>query len=135
MRPNWTQLERVRPGRTERIWAASQDTFLSKVAGPVFERMCRLWAEDMADPQTFGGQPARVLSGVVRDPAARASYEVDLAALDAAGRVLAIGEAKWGKRMDAGHLARLEKIADVLGFRGQRPGVLALSAAPASARS
>jgi AAA+ ATPase superfamily predicted ATPase len=126
MRPNWTQLERVRPGRTERIWAASQDTFFSKVAGPVFERMCRLWAEDMADPQTFGGQPARVLSGVVRDPAARASHEVDVAALNAEGRVLAIGEVKWGKRLDVGHLARLEKIAEVLGFRDQRPRVLAL---------
>jgi uncharacterized protein len=126
MRPNWTQPERVRPGRTERIWAASQDTFFSKVAGPVFERMCWLWAEDMADPQTFGGQPARVLSGVVRDPAARVGHEVDVAALDAEGRVLAIGEVKWGKRLDAGHLARLEKIAEVLGSRDQRPQVLAL---------
>jgi uncharacterized protein len=126
MRPSWTHLERVRPGRTERIWAASQDTFFSKVAGPVFERMCRLWAEDMADPQTFGGQPARVLSGVVRDPAARTGYEVDVAAQDAGGRILAIGEVKWGKRMDLGHLARLEKIADVLGSRDQRPQVLAL---------
>ena len=126
MRPNWTQLERVRPGRTERIWAASQDTFFSRVASPIFERMCRLWAEDMADPQTLGGQPARVLSGVVRDPAARTSYEVDVATLDAEGRVLAIGEAKWGKLMDLGHLARLEKIAEVLGSRDQRPQVLAL---------
>jgi uncharacterized protein len=129
MRPNWIQLERVRPGRTERIWAAAQGTFLSKVAGPVFEHMCRLWAEEaeeMADPQTFGGQPARVLSGVVRDPAARASHEVDVAVLDAAGRVLAIGEAKWGKRLDTGHLARLEKIAEVLGVRGEPPRVLAL---------
>lgn len=60
--------------------------------------MCRLWAEDMAGPQTFGGQPARVLPGVVRDPATRASHEVDVAALNAEGRVLAIGEVKWGER-------------------------------------
>ncbi|MGH3274166.1 MAG: ATP-binding protein [Streptosporangiaceae bacterium] len=126
MRPNWTQLERVRPGRTERIWAASQDTFLSKVAGPVFERMCRLWAEDMADPRTFGGQPARVLGGVVGDPAARASHEVDVVVLDAGGRVLAIGEVKWGTRMDLRHLARLRDIAGLLESRDQRPGVLAL---------
>ncbi|MGH2929074.1 MAG: ATP-binding protein, partial [Solirubrobacteraceae bacterium] len=39
---------------------------------------------------------------------------------------MAIGEAKWGKRLDAGHLARLEKIAEVLGSRDQRPGALAL---------
>ena len=108
MRPAWAQLERVRPGRTERIWAASRDTFPQQGRRPVFERMCRMWAEDIADPQTFGGQPARVLSGVVRDPAARASHEVDIAALDASGRVLAISEAKWGKRMDTGHLARLK---------------------------
>lgn len=88
--------------------------------------MCRLWAEDIADPQTFRGQPAHVLSGVVRDPAARASHEVDIAALDANGRVLAIGEVKWGKRIDTGHLARLEHIAEVLGSRDQRPQVLAL---------
>lgn len=126
MRPNWAQLERVRPGRTERIWAASQGTFFSKVAGPVFERMCRLWAEDMADPQTFSGQPTRVLSGVVRDPGTRTSHELDVVALDSDSRVLAIGEVKWGKRMDLGHLARLGKIADVLDSRGRRPRVLAL---------
>lgn len=88
--------------------------------------MCRLWAEDMANPQTFGGQPARVLSGVVRDLAARASHEVDLVVLDAEGSVLAIGEVKWGKRLDVRHLTRLEKIAEVLGSRDQTPGVLAL---------
>jgi len=100
--------------------------FYHAIAGPVFERMCWVWAEDMADPQTFGGQPARVLSGVVRDPATRTSYEVDVAAQDAEGRILAIGEVKWGKRMDLGHLARLEKIAGVLESRDQRPRVLAL---------
>jgi uncharacterized protein len=126
MRPNWAQLERVRPGRTERIWAASQDTFFSKVAGPVFERMCRLWAEDMADPGTFGGQPARVLSGVVRDPAARTGHEVDVAVLDNDSQVLAIGDVKWGKRINLGHLARIQKIAGVLQARDQRPPVLAL---------
>lgn len=65
---------------------------------------------------------------MVRDPAARASHEVDVAALDAQGRVLAIGEVKWGKRMDTGHRARLEKIAQVLGSRDQRPKALAPSA-------
>lgn len=51
----------------ERIWAVSQDTFFSKVAGPVFERMCRLWAEDMADPQTFSLLAASAQSGEVRE--------------------------------------------------------------------
>jgi hypothetical protein len=102
--------ERVRPGRTERIWAASQDTFLSKVAGPVFERMCRLWAEDTADRRHSEDSP-HVSCPEWSGSGRRASHEVDVAALDAGGRVLAIGEVKWGKRIDAGHLARLEKIA------------------------
>jgi uncharacterized protein len=49
-----------------------------------------------------------------------------VAVLDNDSQVLAIGEAKWGKRMDLGHLARLQKITGVLQARGQRPPVLAL---------
>ncbi len=51
---------------------------------------------------------------------------MDVVVLDKDSRVLAIGEVKWGKRMDLGHLARLEKIASVLAARDQRPRVLAL---------
>ncbi len=126
MRPYWTQLERVRPGRTERIWAASQPRFLSNVAGPVFERMCRVWSEDMAAGETFGGTVGRVLSGVVYDQRARTAHEVDVAVFDPDGRLLAIGEAKWGDVAGLGHLDRLRKIAELLAARGQRPGVIAL---------
>lgn len=126
MRPNWTQLEQVRSGRTERIWRASRSRFHSNVAGPVFERMCRVWSEDMADPDTFGGMAARALSGVVHDRQARAGHEVDVVVLDSDGGLLAIGEAKWGEVIGMGHLNRLRRIADLLAERNQRPGVLVL---------
>jgi AAA+ ATPase superfamily predicted ATPase len=126
MRPYWAQLERVRPERTERIWRASRGRFLSNVAGPVFERMCRLWAEDMAESGTFGGVAARVLSGVVHDRKGRTGHEVDVVVFDPEGKLLAIGEAKWGDVVGLGHLDRLKKIADLLAAQGQRPGVIAL---------
>jgi uncharacterized protein len=124
MRPHWTQLERVRPGRTERIWRAQRETFRSQVAGPVFEHMCRIWAEDFADEETFGGFVAQARPGVVYDDVKRASYEVDVAVADADGRVLAIGEAKWNEQIGLGHLRRLEHAADLLAKRGQAPRVL-----------
>jgi AAA+ ATPase superfamily predicted ATPase len=126
IRPNFVQLERVRPGRTERIWAGSRPRFLSNVVGPNFKRVCRRWSEDFAEASTFGGQPGRALSGVVHDPRARAAHQVDVAVVDPAGRLLAIGEVKWGDVMGMGHLARLRAIAALLTDRGQAPGVLAL---------
>ncbi|WP_283136988.1 AAA family ATPase [Rhizohabitans arisaemae] len=126
MRPYWAQLENVRPGRTERIWAASRNRFLSNVADPIFEHMSRVWSQDMASDLTLGGFPARVLSGVVYDPKSRASHEVDVAVSDPESRLLAIGEAKWDKTMGMGHLDRLQKIADLLGERDRRPETLLL---------
>jgi len=124
VRPHWTQLERVRPGRTERIWRGQRDTFRSQVAGPVFEHMCRIWTEDFADEETFGGYVTRARPGVVYDEIERTSYEVDVAATDADGRLLAIGEAKWNERIGPGHLARLERAAALLAKRDQAPRAL-----------
>ncbi|WP_231515332.1 ATP-binding protein [Herbidospora cretacea] len=114
MRPNWAALETVRLGRTEAIWrAASKNTFPSQVAGPVFERMCRVWTADMASDETLGGMPSKVLSGVVYDSSTRQSHEVDLAAFSSDGELLALGEVKWGDVIGMGHLARLEKVAAI----------------------
>nr|WP_245653025.1 ATP-binding protein [Herbidospora sakaeratensis] len=112
MRPNWASLETVRLGRTEAIWgAARKNIFPSQVAGPVFERMCRVWTADMASDETLGGMPSKVLSGVVYDSSTRQSHEVDLAAFSSDGELLALGEVKWGDVIGLGQLARLEKIA------------------------
>lgn len=88
--------------------------------------MCRFWAADMAAPEAFGGAPAQVLSGVVSDPAARTSHELDVVVFDSAGAVLSIGEVKWNDVVGMSHLRRLEEVATLLEKQGRRPGVLCL---------
>ncbi|MDT0320540.1 AAA family ATPase [Streptomyces millisiae] len=120
MRPAWGNLER--PGRAPTIWRRAQPTFRSKVVGPHFEQVCREWARWHAATETHGGQVADVASGLVNDPAARTSHEVDVAVRgetdDGRGGLLAIGEAKWNEAMGTRHLERLRHIHALLTSRG-----------------
>jgi AAA+ ATPase superfamily predicted ATPase len=119
MRPAWGDLER--PGRAAAVWRRAQPTFLSKVVGPHFEKICREWARWYADPETHGGYASRVASGTVSDPAAKTSHEVDVAVFgrDHGDRetLLSIGEAKWNETMGIGHLQRLEHLRALLRAR------------------
>ncbi|MBA2416773.1 MAG: ATP-binding protein [Geodermatophilaceae bacterium] len=115
MRPEWSRLER--PGRAAEVWRDAQERFRSQVLGPHFETICRWWTGQHADPATFGGQPARVSSGVVNDPAGRGKYEVDVVATDSSGRLLVLGEAKYGETTGVGHLERLRRIRGLLAGR------------------
>ncbi|SFE32137.1 hypothetical protein SAMN05216251_102486 [Actinacidiphila alni] len=122
MRPVWDQLER--PGSATRVWRASGRRFVSNVLGPHFEQVCRDWALHHADPELFGGLPARVGHGVVHDPAARTGHEVDVAVVGVAegsGKppLLAIGEAKWNDTMGAAHIERLAHIRDLITRSGR----------------
>ncbi|MBW1601344.1 ATP-binding protein [Streptomyces sp. JJ66] len=121
MRPVWDQLER--PGNAARVWRASRRRFDSKVLGPHFEQICREWALHHADPDLFGGLPARVGHGVVHDPKARTGHEVDVAVVGIAdgaqAPLLAIGEAKWNDTMGVGHIERLRHIRDLIGRAGR----------------
>lgn len=121
MRPVWDQLER--PGNGARVWQASRRRFVSNVLGPRFEQLCRDWALFHADPDLFGGLPARVGHGVVRDPRGRTGHEVDVAVVGVADGtrppLLAIGEAKWNDTMGAGHVERLRHIRDLIGAAGR----------------
>jgi AAA+ ATPase superfamily predicted ATPase len=120
MRPAWGELER--PGRAAAVWQRARSTFRSQVVGPHFERLCREWVRWHASPETCGGYPTRVASGLVNDPAAKTSHEVDAALFgrDDAGSetLLAIGEAKWSDIMGLGHLQRLRHIRELLTARG-----------------
>ncbi len=119
MRPAWGDLER--PSRAGAAWRRARPTFLSKVVGPHFEKICREWARWHATSETYGGIVSRVAAGTVNDPAARASHEVDAAVFghDEGGRetLLAIGETQWNDTMGLGHLRRLEHIRDILAAR------------------
>ncbi|WP_372451696.1 AAA family ATPase [Glycomyces salinus] len=121
MRPVWDQLQR--PGMASRVWQGSRHRFASKILGPHFEQLCRDWALYHADPDLFGGLPTTVASGVVNDPAAKASHEVDVAVIAASDagrpRLLAIGEAKWQDVMGRAHLERLEHLRTLLSSAGK----------------
>lgn len=121
MRPHWTRLEQGRPPRAASIWRNQQQQFLSQVAGPTFETMCRHWTATMASTTTVGGSPSTVRSGVLYDQRQRASHELDLVAFDASDRVLAIGEVKWGETLGAAHLARLIQVGELLDAQGRGP--------------
>jgi hypothetical protein len=120
VRPRQALLARSR-GATA-VWERAQDTFLSQVVGPHFERLCREWVSWHADPETFGGLPIDVTTGSVPDPASRTSHEVDVVVRGAVGQdqgiLLSIGEAKWNKVMDVRQLERLRHILDLLAARG-----------------
>jgi uncharacterized protein len=119
MRREWTRLER---GDTGGAWHNSQVTFLSQVVGPHFEAICREWALSSGD-EVFGTAPGEVAAGVVADPLRRDQIQVDVAvfAPDEPGRprrVLSLGEAKWDKVMNPGHLERLRRARDLLAVKG-----------------
>jgi uncharacterized protein len=118
MRPAWTQLEQR---RGPEVWQRSRARFESAVAGPRFEELVRDWLIRFAAPDTLGGVPGQVGRGVLTHPAARSSCELDAIVLgESSGAVLAIGEAKWGKRLGVEHLRRLEQARQVL---ARRPGL------------
>ena len=92
------------------------------MVGPHFEAICRDWALSCGE-DVFGSVPGEVAAGVVADPLRRGQTQVDVAvfAPDDPGRprrVLSLGEAKWDKVMNLGHLERLRRARDLLAVKG-----------------
>jgi hypothetical protein len=119
MSREWARLE-VGGGPT--VWPGARARFLSQVAGPHFEAICRNYAI-AADPGVFGGRPGEVGSGVVPDPANRTQIEVDVVVLALAEpghprKILSLGEAKWDRSMDLRHVERLRRARDLLAVKG-----------------
>lgn len=123
MRPAWTALEQRRGAD---VWRRSQCRFTSAVLQPSFEEVVRQWAVRFASPDTLGGIAGDVGRGSLTDPDRKVTHELDLIVVgepppgDGARPVLAIGEAKWGERLGPAHLARLERVRELL---RRRPGV------------
>jgi AAA+ ATPase superfamily predicted ATPase len=128
MRPMWSDLEHARSARRlAQLWGIGQRRFVGNVLGPHFEHVCRYWTANHAAPDRLGAAlVSRVTSGVVSDPSARASHQLDVVAFgydddQRQERLLLIGEAKWGDIMGVAHLDRLRRIRDLLSAQG-RPG-------------
>jgi AAA+ ATPase superfamily predicted ATPase len=129
MRPAWGELER--PGRAPAVWRRVRPTFLSKVVGPHFEKVCREWVRWHAGSETCGGIVSRVAAGTVNDPAAKTGHEIDAAVFGHAEggdpdreTLLAVGEAKWNDTMGVGHLQRLRRIRDLVAARQPAAGAV-----------
>jgi len=119
MSREWARLEL---GGGPAVWQGARARFLSQVAGPHFETICRDYAI-AAEPGVFGGPPGEVGSGVVPDPANGTQIEIDVAVLAPAEhgcprKVLSLGEAKWNQVMNPGHVERLRRARDLLAVKG-----------------
>jgi hypothetical protein len=123
MRPAWAQLER--PGSAPRVWQVLQNRYSTQILGPHFERICRTWTLNHADPELLSGLPAAVGQGVLNDPGIKDTQQVDVAVTGIAGGqnektpLLAIGEAKWGEVMGKRHLDRLQRIMSLIEAQGK----------------
>ncbi|MPZ25652.1 MAG: ATP-binding protein [Micromonosporaceae bacterium] len=119
MRPAWTRLERR---QTVRAWSEARQRFLAQVVGPHFESLCREYALDV-DDGSFGGTPGDVVAGTVADPERRSQIQLDVVVFAPAvpgepGRILSLGEAKWGEAMTGRHLDRLRRARNLLALKG-----------------
>ncbi|WP_454195529.1 AAA family ATPase [Nocardia sp. Marseille-Q1738] len=119
LRPDWAEWERAR--NTGRQWQRRRHRFESNVLGPHFEEICRNWVAVYASDEVFGGHITRVGSGMVNDPGARTTHDIDIAVFgelsDGSEALLSIGEVKWNDTMGMGHLDRLRRIKDLLSSR------------------
>ena len=123
MRPEWSRLERR--GQAAQVWRDSAHRFATAVVGPRFEQVCRDWAAVYGPAEINGIPVSQVGSGLVNDAEQKKSHEVDVAVFgnDPTGRrmLLALGEAKWAETLGTAHLARLQRIRELLVRTGQ-PG-------------
>jgi len=117
MRSTWTRLEL---GHARDVWKESQQKFLSQVVGPHFEQVCRAYA---TVTPIAGQSPAEVCAGSVHDPTTRQQIRVDVVVFGDSPpgrprRVLALGEAKWGKTMGLRHVERLDRAKELIEAKG-----------------
>ena len=115
MRSRWAALQRRAVD-----WPRLRPTLRAQVVGPAFEELCRTWVERFASAETVGGTVEVVGHTVLHDPSAE-PQEVDVVVVgttdDGIRGVLAVGEARSGERMTAGHIDRLRRVRARLGDR------------------
>ena len=120
------QVNVIEQGFAEQAWQASTPTFNSKILGPHFEELARVWTRRFAHDVLPGGLPGPIGTTEVADPDARTKHEVDVLALalgerpqSPRARIVLLGEAKATvARRGTGDLERLEHIRTLLTEQG-----------------
>lgn len=114
--PNEARLARH---QAEAVWAQAADTVASRIYGPHFEELARVWCAEHAAHTTVGGEADRVGSTELACRGHNSNHEVDVVVVEnrpnEPRRVAAIGEAKW-QRQPCGRrqLTRLEHLRELL---------------------
>lgn len=120
-------------GRADRVWERSAPTIAGKIYGPHFESLARDWCLRYAAEATLGGSASTVRPTEIACPEHRDRHELDIVVADelsAAGRIVAIGEAKaTNAPVDTRQLRRLEHLRGLLPSDrvGQPPKLLLFS--------
>jgi len=132
IRPHQARLLRA-GADTAKIWNGLLDTFSSQVLGPAFEAVARDWTRHDAGEEVLGGPPTHIGASVVALPGGEeVQLDVVVTADDAdepSGRtVLAVGEAKAGRRLDVRAIDRLAAARAALGPRAAGAKLLAFGA-------
>jgi AAA+ ATPase superfamily predicted ATPase len=132
IRPHQARLLRA-GADTSAIWASLQGTFRSRVLGPAFEAAARDWVRHEAPDDMLEGPAVHVGDSVViLQGGDEVQLDVVVAADDAdePGKrtILAIGEAKAGRRLDARVIDRLTAARSALGPRAAGAKLLAFGA-------
>ncbi|MGH8989832.1 MAG: AAA family ATPase [Acidimicrobiales bacterium] len=101
------------------VWREVSDTVSSKIYGPHFEHLARLWCLEHASEKSLGGTASEVAPTVVACREHAGGHEVDAVVLESEpgqrDRITAIGEAKWRTaRAGIGQLERLEHVRTLL---------------------
>ena len=113
---------RLEDRRVLEVWTDAEATYRSRIVGPHFESMCRLWTDRYASDETLGGPTGPSASMQVNDRKRGQSFELDVVALRrGAGTagikpIQLIGEAK-AHQLDVDALQRLDRLSELLAGR------------------
>lgn len=119
------QLEERQPAQ---VWAACQDRFRSRVVGPHFEELCRVWTRRYADASATGVELGQVGRHLANDSRRREAFELDVVVCApgegetsgprARRTVHAVGEAKLS-RLGPADLERLDRLVALIEANGR----------------
>ncbi len=117
-------------GASAEVWKLAAPAFSSRILGPHFEHLARVWTERYSGDRWGGTALGQVGPGTINDPAGKAQHELDVVAVprgsnakDTDAPIVVLGEAKsTNKQRTPADLERLERIRDLLVARGRDAG-------------